>query len=363
MIIFNTALKRIIKQPMNIVFILLFPIVCVFLISITGSSETTAADLLDVMLFGVVDLDDTALSRALVNGLEMRYNVREIAEEDIAAALTDASVPWVLLIRDGYGQDVLAGRAPALEGYSLTVSDVSALGSVAAQNITRALILLGTDGTETLSSWEAASMVDINFLPGDSWGEHVFWLGFYGFISLFTAYFIVKTLTDDKIKGMPDRLGALPQRPRSILVQGTLAAFVVTEATAVLLMLVLHLLLGAIPNPMHLFALLSLYNLFSVGLVLAIFSTLRSLASASAVMTMFATLFSMLGGLFWPLELVPEFMRRVAWFSPGYWLAQGFRSIREITFEGFGVSMLFLAGFTVVVILLGGWKKIQPVEE
>jgi len=363
MTVFKTTLKRIIKQPINWVFVLLFPALFALLASASNTSDVNASsDVTEGMSFGVVDLDRTDASRALVKALGIRYNLIELIEEDISAALTDSEVPWVLLIREGYAHDILDGRAPALEGYSLTVSDVSALGSASAQNITRALLLLGTDDVDSLSRWEETSVVDVTVLPGDTWGTTLYWFGFYGFIAIFTAYFIIKTLTDDKRGGMPDRLGVLPHSTRSVLFQGTLAAFVVTEITAALLLFVLYWQMGAVPNPANLFLLLSLYNLFSVGLVLALVTLLRDLGAASVVMAMFSTVMAMLGGLFWPLDFVPEFMRKLAWFSPGYWLSLGLTNIREITFGTYGMPLLFLGGFTVVVILLGGWKKVQPME-
>ena len=364
MMIFYTVLKRILKQPLNWAFILLFPVIFTVLIAASLAGEAVSSD--DVtsgMRFGLTDKDNSALSQVLVQQLEKRYNVQMLAEEDISAALTDSEIPWALLIREGYGRDVLAGRAPALEGYSLAVSDISALGNVSAQNITRALIFLGSDDRQILDAWERASSVDVTVLPVDTWSMTAQWLGIYGFIAIFTAYFIIRTLVEDKRRGMPDRLGVLPHKPRKIMVQGTLAAFVVTEATALLLLLTLRAQIGAIANPVHLFALLSLYNLFTVGLVLAIVSILSDMGAASVVMTMLSTVFAMLGGLFWPLDLVPEFMKKIAWFSPGYWFSRGLMNIREISFDGFGVPMLFLAAFTLVTLLLGGWRRIQQIEE
>ena len=363
MTIFLTALKRILKQPVNWAFILVFPIIFAVLIS-TGQSDDSElrSDTNAGMRFGVTNLDNTTLSQTLVEQLKTRYTVQEVDEDDISTVLTDTDVPWVLLIREGYNRDILAGRVPALEGYSLTISDVSALGNVSAQNITRALLLLGSDDPAVLDAWKDDSHVDITVLPADNWELTAFWFGFYGFASMFTAYFIIRTLSDDKRHGMPDRLGILPKTARNILVQGTLAAFTVTEATAALLMLILRWLTGMIPNAGYLFVLLSLYNLFAVGMMLAIISILRSTGAASVVMTMSSTVFAMLGGLFWPLEMVPEFMQKLAWFSPGYWLLRGLENIREITFDGFGLPALFLAGFTAVAMLLGGWKKIQPLD-
>ena len=364
MTIFINVLKRILVQPVNWAFILLFPAIFTVLIAVSQSGEAVSVD--DVtsgMRFGVTDQDNSALSQTLVKQLQKRYNIQELAEEDISAALTDSEIPWALLIREGYGRDVLAGRAPELEGYSLMVSDIAALGNVSAQNITRALILLGSDDPQALDAWEGASNVDVTVLPVDTWETTAQWFGLYGFVAIFTAYFIIKTLVDDKRRGMPDRLGVLPQSPRKIMIQGTLAAFLVTECTAALLMLTLRLQIGAIPNVAHLFALLSLYNLFTVGMVLAIVSILSDLGAASVVMTMLSTVFAMLGGLFWPLDLVPDFMKKLAWFSPGFWFSRGLMNIQEISFDGFGMPMLSLAGFTIVVLLLGGWKRIQPMEE
>jgi len=362
MTIFLTALRRIASQPLNWVFVLLFPALLAALLA-SGAAESTGGPASTGMTFGVADLDDTVLSKTLVNQLKVRYNVIALNEAGIPASLTDSDIPWALLIRAGYERDILAGREPSLEGWSLTISDVSALGSVYAENITRALMLLGSDEPEILAAWEEAARVDVTALDaGGSWGEIAYWIGFYGFISLFTAYFVIKTLSDDKRGGMPDRIGVLPVTPRRTLLAGTLAAFTVTEFTALLLLCVLRLFSGAIPNALPLFALLSLYNLFTVGFVLAIVSAARNQGAASVALAMGSTLFSMLGGLFWPIEFMPEFMRRLGWFSPGYWLAQGLGNIRELTFAGYGVPMLFLAGFTLVAMILGGWKRVQPME-
>ena len=364
MTIFLSVLGRIFKQPVNWVFMLIFPVIIAGLAYVNTSGDTVEND--DVtagMRFGVTDMDDSILSRTLVEQLKKRFTIQDVSEDDIAAVLTDSEVPWVLLIRDGYGPDILAGRVPELEGYSLTISDISSLGNVSAQNITRALMLLGTEDPAILAAWEKNSAVDVTILPTDSWDNIAFWLGFYGFISLYTSYFIIKTLIDDKRRGMPDRLGVLPQSTRSVLVQGTLAAFLATEVTAAFMLIALELLMGAVPNTAALFLLLSLYNLFSVGIVFALVSSLRDLGAASVVITMIATVFAMLGGLFWPLDLVPEFMKKLAWISPGYWLARGLGNIREITFEGFGLPILILACFSLIVLLFGGWKKIQPMEE
>jgi ABC-2 type transport system permease protein len=367
MITFTTTLKRIFKQSFNWGALLIFPVLCFILVSISAGNDEASNNFADMsMRFGIVDNDNTALSKTLANQLGLRYNIDEVEQENISAVLIDQFVPWVLVIGEGFEADVLSRNTEltTLESYSLTMSDVSELARITTESITRALMILGTNDEELLSAWAEAAQVEITFANvGDNWLIMVQWISMFGFISIFTAYFVIKTLLDDKLRGMPERVGVLPVSPRSYLLQGTLASFLATEITVVLILVVLQIALGAIPNVLLMFVLLSLMNLFSVSLVLTITSIAKSLAGVSVAMSMIATLSAMLGGLFWPLEIVPEVMQRVAWFTPGYWFGEGLRNIREPGFENFGVPMLFLFGFTLVTLLIGGFKKVQKMEE
>ncbi|MCL1903772.1 MAG: ABC transporter permease [Oscillospiraceae bacterium] len=366
MTVFTTTLKRILKQPLNWVFIMVFPILCYVLVSMSTGGETQNDATTNDAFFGIVDNDNSVLSKTLANQLGLRYNIKEVDESDIAAQLTNQLFPCVILIKEGYERDVMTRNTAldSLESYSLTISDVSVMGKTSAENITRALMILGTNNEQILSQWEETSRLEVTVAAvNDNWVSIAQWLSMFGYISIFTAYFVIKTLLDDKKLGMPDRVGVLPIHQRNYLTQSTLAAFLVTEITVVLTLVSLWLVLGTIPNVIMMFVLLSLFNLFSVSLVLSITSIAKSLAGASIAMVMIATLTAMLGGLFWPLELVPALMKKIAWFTPGYWFGEGLRNVRDITFEGFVMPLLFLAGFTIVTLLIGGIKKVQRMED
>jgi len=365
MTVFTFTLKRILRNPLNLAFLALFPAIFFVLITASESGKTDGVTDVDRHDFGYIDSDGSVLSKTLAKRLGEVYNIVEVEEGEITDRLTnDQEITWILQIPKGYGECVLNGDVPELKGYSLTLSDVAALGSSQAESVTKSLMLLGTDDEKVIAEWEEYSKLEV-ITDGaeDNWGQTAYWFGFYGFIAIFTAYFIAKTLTDDKRGGMPDRIGVLPVTPRRYLTEGSLAAFAAAEITVALVFAVIGVLLGSFYNPLHLFLLLSLYNLFTICMVMAVFSLAKDLGSASVTMTMLATIFSMLGGVFWPLEFVPDFMKKLAWFSPGYWLSRGLAGINEITFENYGMPMLFLGGFTLVMILLGGWKKVQKMEE
>ena len=367
MTIFKMAMKRIFRHPINWVFIMLFPIVFSLMITI-GDNPDMDNPWMEAgsgIPMGIVDQDESVLSQALVSQLRLRFTITDLHEDEIGAALTDQGVAWVLVIRPGYGQYVRSGAPPRLDSYALTINDLAITGDRAAQNITRALMILGTDDSSTLALWAEAAAVDIAVV-GDmsiNWAAISQLTGMYGFIAMFMGFFVIRTLMEDKLKGMPERLGVLPVSPRKIMVQGSLAAFVATLMASAVVIIFMHNRLGSLPNPVHLFAMLGLFNLFTVVFAFSVYSSIKSMAVVSVIVTMGSNIFAMLGGLLWPLEMVPSFMQRVAWFTPTYWFGRGLRNISDITFEGFIMPVLFLLGFTLLAMLLGGWKRIRGVEE
>jgi len=367
MTIFKMALKRILGAPINWLFIMLFPLVFSLLITIGSDNPEVDNYWMDGggIPIGIVDQDESFHSQTLINQLSYRFTIHILNEEDINNALTGTSVAWVLVIREGYGQNVANGVPPQLDGFLLTITSVAITGERAAQNLTQALMVLGTDDPAILALWAETSRVDVS-LVGDTsinWAAVAQLTGMYGFIAMIMAFFIIRTLMEDKRHGMPERLGVLPVSPRKIMVQGTMAAFASTLIASGVLILFLNNRLGSLPNPVYLFIMLALFNLFTVALVFAVYSSIKNMGAVSAVVVMIANIFSMLGGLFWPLEMVPPFMQRVAWFTPTYWFGRGLRNISDIGFEGFFMPVMFLLGFTLVAMLLGGWRRIQAVEE
>jgi ABC-2 type transport system permease protein len=379
MTVFNMTMKRIYGNKLSLVFIMLFPIITFGILSATtGSIENDGR--VPQIQFAVADNDNTAVSQALVNRLALRYQLTELEPgadyaEEITALLTEGNThtPWALLIREGFEHEVLAGNVEGvsrhLESFTITPSDASAIGTLAAESITRALMILGTNNETALTAWHEAAALETLFVDiGHNWSGIAQWLSMFGFISILTAYFVVRTLVEDKFQGMPDRIGALPVSMRSFLLQGSLAAFVATQISVVLTIVALWITLGAIDNVVLLFVVMSFFNLFAVSFVITLTSMVKTLAGASAVMSMSATIMAMLGGLFWPLELVPVIMQRIAWFTPGYWFGEGLRTVGEIsgtnelTFQNFWMPMLFLLGFTIVTLLIGGLKRVQKLE-
>ena len=82
-----------------------------------------------------------------------------------------------------------------------------------------------------------------------------------------------------------------------------------------------------------------------IGMLLSVF--VRTSAQASALAVLISIVTSMLGGAWWPIEIVPKFMQNIALFTPQYWAINGFNKI--IT-RGFG-TVAILPNFYVLTAI------------
>jgi ABC-2 type transport system permease protein len=73
---------------------------------------------------------------------------------------------------------------------------------------------------------------------------------------------------------------------------------------------------------------------------------LKTRAQLSAITAVLAIAMAMLGGCYWPIEIVSPFMRQLGMLTPNYWTMQGLVSV-VVRGQGIGVIL------TPTVVLLG----------
>lgn len=366
MSVFFCEVKRLLRNPIVWLFLLCMPAVITWAVKATSGLGTAS-----YMKVGVVDLDGSALSGALVRQMQMRYNcIAFSGEEEIAPALSDQDASWILVIPGGYQADLLNGRAPALEGAALELSDLQFAAAASAESITRALLTLsaGADEAELgalIPQWEEASGVSVTHVEvRQPWGAVKTWINFYAWAAILSAFFMVKVVMEDRRRGLPWRVGVLPMSRRRYLLQCVLAVFLVGEVAALLLLGGVRAVIGyPLPNFWHLLLLVSIYNLFATGLSVALFSLIRRESTVSFVLVMMSTLMSMLGGTYWPVEMMPEFMQQLAMISPNYWFDRALTGMERITPGDFWLPVFLIFCFTAVVFLLGSWRSVPSGEE
>jgi ABC-2 type transport system permease protein len=108
-------------------------------------------------------------------------------------------------------------------------------------------------------------------------------------------------------------------------------------------------------DPVALILLMMTYTLCITALTLALTTLLKNEAQANAVSLLLTLTLAPLGGAWWPLEIVPSWMRTLGHISPLAWVMDGYQSL---LFHGGSlatviVPLAVLLGMTAVFFAFG----------
>lgn len=361
MYIFKLTLRRIIKTPICLLFILVIPIVYTFLISFTKSDGEFAISV--YAKIAVVNRDGGILARALENQIKLSYNVLEAEEQEIKDMLIEQKANVALIIPEGFTETIMAGGIPETECLALEISETPELVKATARSIINSLRVIaagGTDGLEErISEWEKSSGVTVDIENAEDYSLTMTWVGLYSFLVLFSAFFVTKPLLGDRLSGMYGRIGTAPVSPKKYMAQSLLAFSVPICLQVVLALLAFKYLIGFyMPNIGFMLLAGIMLALMYVGLNVMVCSVSNSIEMATYMLIPLGTVFNMLGGIYWPREYMPEFMQKFSYICPPFWFVNAMNNIETVNSD-YWVSILFLAGITLLFLLFGSWKKLQ----
>jgi len=168
------------------------------------------------------------------------------------------------------------------------------------------------------------------------------------------------SLLMERERGTLRRLMVMPIDKFVIVGGKLLGIFIGALAQMVLMILVGQYLMGVNwgQSPAALIVMMLAYAFAATSLGIMIAALVKSSAQADSLNTIVVMALSALGGAWWPIEIVPGWMRSLAHALPTYWGMQGFQ---DIVSRGLGLSavlpesgilMLFGVGF----LLVGLWR-------
>ena len=198
-------------------------------------------------------------------------------------------------------------------------------------------------------------------LPGPEPGQ---WLPlpqtfqYYGLAVLYVAARLTVIVLEDRNSGILLRIGVAPITHLAYLGQVLLAFLTIVTALNIVVIGGASLLhgLGA-ATVGALFVLFSLFSVASIGLCLAWYTWVRDKETASLVIVFVVMLLSMLGGMMWPIQIMPTLLQQLAVLLPTYWLVEGLLVIATgaaLTRLLLPLGLLFL--FSIAFLLIGSTK-------
>jgi ABC-2 type transport system permease protein len=180
---------------------------------------------------------------------------------------------------------------------------------------------------------------------------------------IFSMFFIVygaSSILLEREQGTLRRLLTTPVSKAAILAGKLLGVFI-AGVIQIFLMVALGQFFFDVPwgqSPAALAAMVAAFafSITSLGMLLA--ALVRTYAQVDALTTLIILPLAGLGGAMWPIEIVPDFMQKIALWLPTGWAMRGFQ---DIIVRGFGLAQVLpeagmLVLFGIVFLTIGVWR-------
>lgn len=393
-------LKTTYGQRSVLIFQLLMPLVFIFLIGQAiggfgpgGSSSTNVT-----WTLAVANEDVGDLGAALVETLaaDPTLEILDVSADALAAAVESEEAAAGLLLPANFSAELQAGRSLALDFYSdpANVQQVQPVeqavlgamsqltGSVNSAAISRdvaaglGLFELGVDEADYFatavssaqSKWQTPPVtmqVNEDEIIADS--SSVIPQGMNqsspGMMAMFATFGMIggaAVLIQERQSGTLRRLLVMPISKSSILT-GKLLGILLAGVVQMSLLIIISALAFGVPwgnSPGALVLMVLTFALAITSLSMMMAALTKTLAQANALGTVIVLSISALGGAWWPLDIVPDWMQTVGRLSPMSWAMAGFQ---DIITRGLGVTAVLpeigvLLAFAAVFLFVGVWR-------
>ncbi|MFE1101008.1 ABC transporter permease [Nocardiopsis alba] len=368
-------LRRTFRDRGNIFFMLLLPLIMVFMMGMSYGGDQQRLGL-------VVNGQDQPLAERLADELEEsgRFPIERLGDyEQLRDRIEQGRINGGLVIPEDYDETLRDGGTVEI-GFVTRPDDWSSYplrtwaGSIASQeaSVIGAAQFASENGDEgfdeNLRRSEEADPPGIE-VETITTGEAVFPqdVGQYGLAApplllLFTFVISLTTaigVVEMRQKGLSRRMYSTPTPLRTLIAGEALGRFVVTISQALIILVGSSLLFGVVwGDPLAISAVVAAFCLVGAGTAMLIGSLCRSEGGALAAALVVGLGAAGAGGTMVPLEALSGPSRTAAYATPHAW---GYEAFSELIRHGGGILDILpqlgaLCGFAVVLFGLGAWR-------
>jgi len=369
-------IKLVFKNPRNYLIMFAMPIIFTLLFGnlMTGTEE----EKWDILY---VDQDESTLSSMFIEGMmkdDSLFTLKKSSSVEASQKLKEKEMDGVILISNGFAVQLKTGSKPEIrferipefvsgrtvtdfvsDKLSTVVSDISASKTWSEySNQDWTVMFEKLQGVEQVQNTlvereNMDSTLNEKSISAKGSGFCIMFL----MMKLFT---VTGVIIEAKGNGVWYRLMSAPITRFQLASGYLLSFFLIGWIQFSLLMLATNLLYGVSwGRPLPLFILISAMMLAFVGIGLVIAATAKTLEQQSGMASLIVIPTCMLSGVYWPIELEPIFMQKMAEFLPQTWAMRGFTDINTTgTLESIMTSTTILL-LIAAIFLTTGIKKIK----
>ncbi|MBD8069375.1 ABC transporter permease [Bacillus sp. PS06] len=199
------------------------------------------------------------------------------------------------------------------------------------------------------------------FLPTGEWPPMPLGFQYYPLLLLFIATRLGGIILEDRFNKTLLRVSVAPITHFQYLWQNLLAYTIILTTVNVAFILLGVLVHGDnLPSPLFLFIIYTAFSMTALGFSLAWYSIFRNKETATSVLGGVIILMGMLGGVMWPVEIMPSFIQRAVMLLPTYWVAEATTLVSYgATAKDLVLPLVIMFLFCIAFLLVGSRRRLS----
>ncbi|URZ02471.1 ABC transporter permease [Clostridium felsineum] len=366
MTIFLNNIKRIFRKKANIVIMFIFPIAFISIISSISNGGSGFS-------IGVVDNDNTRLTSMMKDKIKDTGSVKAISKNDISDYIIDKKIDLAIVIPKGFTQNTINNvKGNNVEVYGIKgTSNSSSINYYvnsfinAAQNISKAANGDKTKFYNGVKDYQKGNFAaETKYTNGEKEKKQTSTtsIGFLIASIIYLSTMITTLILVDKKDGVYNRMFSAGVKRSNYVIQSLLSFIVVNliQIAAVLAIMKYLIKIDLGPSPFKLYIVLALFGMSCVALGVLISNRCKNLKQANSMTVLISTPIAMLGGCYWPKEVMGNTMQKIGDFVPSSWAMTAVGKI----IDGGDLSSIYkemsvICVFIVVFLVIAMVKKVD----
>ncbi|MEC0093607.1 ABC transporter permease [Paenibacillus macquariensis] len=298
-------------------------------------------------------------------------------EKELRDTIIDKKGTLGILIPSGFSEQLLQGNVQDIRMYELMAGEAGIMVKMNVNSIVGRMVRT----TESLSvmKLDAGIQLDVfskslqevskHLIASQKTDYNLYTKNGLTNVTGFTIMFmmglvtsIVRMILDDRRNKTMARIYSAPVRSYQIAVGHMMGSFIVGILQIIIILILSRWVLGYeynIPFFTH-FLILGSFMLVAMGIASTVAGLVRNPNNASMINNMIITPTCMIGGCFWPISFMPDYMQKAANFVPQKWVIE---SVEKIASGGQLADIwlpLSILGLMAVILLAIGSAILRP---
>ncbi|QPA31151.1 ABC transporter permease [Thermaerobacillus caldiproteolyticus] len=360
------TLKNTFSNKKNILLYFGTPLIGI-IISLLAYGGSTAKDL----HVGIVNRDPHYITNDTIHfikGIE-HISVTNVKESEIDDKITSGKLDCVLIFHSGFSQSVQEGHPSHIQIVSIRGAEITGfIKSYLYQyidNITAlSNIAKGDEHTfvEMYKRYQQAPFkMSVHPLQDTSKNKDMTYqtIGYLLMIMLLSAGNLAEIIIKEKENRTYFRLLSAPISAKKYVLSNVIVNMIVMTGQIIITLIMMDTVFHIKTNiPFwQITTILMLFALVAIGVALITVAFASSAASSGAMQNLLITPTCMLAGCFWPVDIMPAFVQKIADFLPQRWALDTLLKLQQgHHFGSLYLNMMILFSFALAFFLIAAYK-------